>query len=116
MYLKKSKKIELCDQNKKIRYSFGNEITLLVDRNKVSTNPWHGMGSDISYSILIPNREYKYEVFFSAERLSERHKIYSGINVTKDDKILKTVECKERGLKNNIVDTNFGNDLSSPAR
>lgn len=101
---KGGKKIEVCDQGQKIRYSFGKEMILQVDRKDASTYQWNGVGRSMSYTVKVPSKDVEYEVFISMDRLTDKHEIDAGVNVLKGDKTLMTVKCTERDLENNIED------------
>lgn len=103
----KGKKIEVCDAQKTIQYSFGRpqrkpEIVLSIPRNQVSTYQWNGMGSHISYSVNVPNGNTVYNVFYAMDRLTEEHSIEAGVNVIINGKQIATVQCLEKNLVANL--------------
>lgn len=103
----KGKTIEVCDNKTEIVYSFGKsatkpEITIVKKRNEVTTSQWNGMGSSMYYDVSIPNNTTIYKVYFSVDRMSDRHKIDAGVNVTLNDKSIANVMCQEKGLINNL--------------
>lgn len=99
---KSKKKIEVCDLGKIIKYSFGSEFYLNVPRDKVSTYQWNGNGRYISYTVRIPNENYIYEVYLTADRLTEGHDISGGVSVEKNDEMKSNIKCVEKGMINNI--------------
>lgn len=99
---KSKKKIEVCDLDKKIKYSFGNEINLRIARDKVTTYQWNGAGRYMNYTVRIPNENYIYEVYFSGDRLTDEHGIYGGVYVEKNDEMKSNIKCVEKGMINNI--------------
>ena len=101
------KKIEVCDQGKKIRYTFGREMTLEVDRKDASTSQWKGIGGFITYSVTVPNKDVAYEVGISADRNTEEHEVHGGVYVSRGDKILANVKCIESSIVNNIEGINL---------
>lgn len=96
----KGKIIEACDLDSTISYSFGKsgkpELTLEVPRENASTRQWEGIGSLISYSVDIPNGNTVYSVFWSADRMSESHDLYAGVEVIIDGKSVATVSCNPK--------------------
>lgn len=104
---KGQKQILLCDNQATIDYSFGKkgqkpELALSVPRAEASTWQWAGIGRYISYSVTIPNGDYVYSVFWSADRLSEAHAVEAGVNVEKKGELLATILCTEQGMVNNL--------------
>lgn len=104
---KSGKLLEVCDANKNIQYSFGKpnkkpELSLSIPRNKASTYQWNGIGSHYNYSVFIPNDKVVYEVFWSANRMSEEHEISAGVLVNKKEKILATIYCINKTIINNM--------------
>ena len=104
----KSKKIEVCDLGKTIKYSYGKtgnpEIVLKLPRSHVSTSQWNGMGRYESYSVNIPNADVVYEVFDSRDRHTEKRE--AGVNVEQNGNLLTTVNCK-RNIKSQIIGINL---------
>jgi hypothetical protein len=78
------------------------EIVLSIPRNQVSTYQWNGMGSHISYSVNVPNGNTVYNVFYAMDRLTEKHSIEAGVNVTINGKQITTVKCLEKNLVANL--------------
>ena len=81
----KGKIIQVCDAGKMIEYSFGKakapEIVVRVPRNEASTSQWNGIGRYLSYAIDIPNGNTIYSVFWGSDRVTDEHKIETGVNV-----------------------------------
>ncbi|MGL6013150.1 MAG: hypothetical protein ACRC0J_16865 [Shewanella oncorhynchi] len=103
----KGKKIEVCDAEKTISYSFGKlhdkpEIVVNVPRNQASTYQWNGVGRYMSYSVNIPNGNTVYSVFWSFDRLSEDDEIKAGVNVETNSKSVATVKCSGKNIEQNI--------------
>jgi hypothetical protein len=103
----KGKQIEVCDAGKTIDYSFGKpqgkpEIEVKVARDNASTFQWAGIGSSMSYAVDIPNGKTTYNVFWSADRLSEQHAIEAGVNVLINKELVTTVNCASENIINNI--------------
>lgn len=98
-----NKQIEVCDTKKTINYSFGKlnkkpELSVSVPRDQATTWQWHGVGRYMSYSVSIPNGDYKYRVFWGVDRLSDNHEESAGVDVEKNGKLLATVNCKIKTL------------------
>ena len=51
------------------------------------------MGRSISYTVEIPNGDTRYVVFWSADRLSDKHPVEAGVGVDRDGTRLATVRC-----------------------
>lgn len=103
----KGKQIEVCDAGKTIEYSFGKpkvkpEIVVKVPRKDVSTSQWDGMGRYISYSVNIPNGSTTYNVFWATDKLTEEHAVEAGVNVETNNKLLATVNCSGKNIKQNL--------------
>lgn len=103
----KSKQIEVCDAGKTIVYSFGRphvkpEIVVTVLRDQATTSQWNGVGRYLSYAVDIPNGETVYNVFFSADRLSNEHAIEAGVNVLVKNNLAATVHCSGKNITNNL--------------
>lgn len=101
------KQIELCDAGKTIDYSFGKpqgkpEIALKVPRGQASTSQWAGVGRYESYSVEIPNGSTTYSVFWGVDRLSEKHAVEAGVDVTVNSQPAATVKCSGKNIINNI--------------
>lgn len=96
----KSKQIQVCDLGKNLRYHFGKanapELVLNIPREQASTQPWAGIGRYMSYSVDLPNGDTTYSVFWSVDRLDEKHSVSAGVNVLVKDKIVATVNCSEK--------------------
>ncbi len=113
---KSGKRIELCDARTTIRYQFGKpkaapDIVVSVPRNLATTSQWNGIGRYISYAVDIPNGNTVYSVFFSMDRLTERHSIEAGVNVLVDRKLVASVKCLESSIVNHLE----GVDLAETA-
>jgi hypothetical protein len=94
----KGKRIQVCDAGKTIDYSFGKpgvppEIVVRAPRGDASTSQWQGVGRYLSYSVKVPNGKTNYNVFWSADRLTEEHGIEAGVDVEVDGKRVATVKC-----------------------
>jgi hypothetical protein len=103
----KGKRIEVCDAEKTIDYSFGKpqgkpEIAIKVPRDQVSTFQWAGVGNAESYSVDIPNGKATYNVFWSLDRLSDAHTVEAGVNVFIDKNLATTVNCSGKDIVSNI--------------
>jgi hypothetical protein len=103
----KDKQIELCDMGKTIDYSFGKaqekpEITVQAPRDTASTYQWAGIGSAMSYSVDVPNGKTTYNVFWSADRLTDAHPIEAGVNVLNGKDLVATVNCSGKDIVNNL--------------
>ncbi len=102
------KRIEVCDAGKTIDYSFGYpnqkpEIVVRTPREQASTYQWRGVGRAIHYSVDVPNGDTVYRVFWSADRLSEAHRIDAGVEVEISRKHAATVKCAgEKHIMQNI--------------
>jgi hypothetical protein len=109
---KKSKRIEVCDLGKTIKYSFGKvgkpEIVIKVPRNRVTKFVSEGMGRwrTGEHAINIPNDNVVYQVFnefayFDGKFGGDN----GGVRVKKKGKLLATVNCKVGKTKSRIKET-----------
>lgn len=108
--------VEVCEAGKVIQYTFGRrgktpELALSAPRNKASTFQWPGVGRYINYSVTIPNGNTTYQVFFSADRLTEEHEIEAGINVEVDGEHVATVDCKPSSVIHNMEGIDLKSDF-----
>jgi len=98
------KRIEVCDDGKTIRYSFGRdkqpEILLKVPRDQASSYQWSGFGRAMTYSVNIPNGRFEYRVFAGAEK--DATEGYAGVNVVKDGEQIATVECDPKRVEEHL--------------
>ncbi|MGZ8984690.1 MAG: hypothetical protein ACXW11_12215 [Methylotenera sp.] len=106
---KAEKRIELCNEKTKIRYTFGPingkaEITLLVPKEKASTSQPDGQGRWYSYAVDIPNGKTIYTVFWGYDRRSEENDVEAGVHVTTPNGDLPTVYCLASGEITNNLD------------
>ncbi|MBE9013627.1 hypothetical protein IQ250_25910 [Pseudanabaenaceae cyanobacterium LEGE 13415] len=90
------KQILLYDGGRTIDYSFGKvddtpELSLQIPRSSATTRQWTGIGRSIFYSINVPNADVIYTVFWNADRQDQT--VAAGVNVTKNEKIIATVNC-----------------------
>lgn len=97
-----NKVIQLCDAGATINYSFGRpntqpELALQVPRHLASTWQWQGVGRWMSYSVVVPNGNTRYQIFFSVDRLSDEHPIEAGVDVEIGGKHIVRVECRDDG-------------------
>jgi hypothetical protein len=95
---KAAKRIELCNEKTKVRYTFGPkngvpEITLVVPKEKASTSQPDGQGRWISYAVYIPNGKTIYSVFWGYDRRSDEDDVEAGVHVTTRKGDLATVLC-----------------------
>ncbi|MGB6007773.1 hypothetical protein [Castellaniella sp.] len=105
----KGKAVEICDSDDILQYSFGTkghypELSLSVPRSEASTFQWDGRGSEITYSVQIPNGDTVYEVFTSMSRMSNEHEIVSGINVEVAGKHVATLTCLDDTVQQDMED------------
>ena len=104
----KGKLIQVCDSGKTIDYSFGKpnatpEVVVRAPRSEASTFQWKGVGRYLSYSVEVPNGDTRYSVFWSADRLTDEHKIDAGVIVEVNKKLVATVKCVgEKHIVQNI--------------
>lgn len=111
----KGKRIQLCDQQQTLEYSFGKpslkpEIVVQAPRSVASTSQWPGVGRWMSYTVEIPNGKTVYSVFWGVDRLSEEQGIEAGVNVEVEGKHVATVKC---GEKSKIIQNIEGIDLKA---
>lgn len=97
-----NKVIQLCDAGATINYRFGRpnaqpELALQVPRHLASTWQWQGVGRWMSYSVVVPNGDTRYQIFFSVDRLSDEHPIEAGVDVEIGGKHIVRVECQDDG-------------------
>jgi hypothetical protein len=107
---KAAKRIELCNEKTKVRYTFGPkngaaEITLSVPKEKASTSQPDGIGRWESYAVDIPNGKTVYSVFWGSDRLSAKHDVEAGVHVTTSKGNLITVHCAPRDDITNNLDS-----------
>jgi hypothetical protein len=105
-----AKRIELCNEKTKVRYTFGPingaaEITLLVPKEKASTSQPDGQGRSYSYAVYIPSGKTIYTVFWGYDRRSEEHEVEAGVHVTTPKGNLTTVYCLASGDITNSLDS-----------
>jgi hypothetical protein len=60
--------------------------------------------------VTIPNGDTHYEVFFSADRLSDYHTIDAGINVTVKRDHVATVKCRTNTLEQQLEGIDLAQD------
>lgn len=101
----KGKTVEVCDAGEKIQYSFGKkgaapEMALAVPRAAATTYQWSGIGRSMTYSVQIPNGRTLYEVFSSADKISQQ--VTFGINVVVDGQPAATLACKPGTVIDNL--------------
>lgn len=111
----KGKRIQLCDQQQTLEYSFGKsslkpEIVVQVPRSAATTSQWQGVGRWMSYTVEIPNGKTVYSVFWGVDRLSDEHGIEAGVNVEVNGKHAATVKC---GEESTIIQNMEGIDLKA---
>ena len=111
----KGKRIQLCDQQQTLEYSFGKpslkpEIVVQVPRSAATTSQWQGVGRWMSYSVGIPNGKTVYSVFWGVDRLSDEHGVEAGVNVEVEGKHVATVKCGEGST---IIQNMEGIDLKA---
>ena len=111
----KGKRIQLCDQQQTLEYSFGKpslkpEIVVQVPRSAATTSQWQGVGRWMSYSVEMPNGTTVYSVFWGVDRLSDEHGIEAGVHVEVNGKHAATVKC---GENSKIIQNMEGIDLKA---
>ena len=103
----KQKRVEVCDAESTINYSFGKlgekpELYLTVPRTSATTQQWDGMGP-MTYTVNIPNGKTVYSVFWSAQGDPEAAEhINAGIHVQIDGTSVTTVQCIPDTAEQNI--------------
>ncbi|MGV6810343.1 MAG: hypothetical protein ACWA5U_10770 [bacterium] len=110
-----NKHIEVCDANKTIQYTFGKvgkkpELSVAAVRDEVTTWQWQGVGRYMSYSVTVPNGDYKYRVFWGVDRLSPDSAEEAGVDVEKNGKLLATVKCKSDAITQNLEGVDLRSD------
>lgn len=103
----KGKAVEVCDSGDTLQYSFGKkgdapELAISVPRSMASTYQWDGTGSNIAYSVQIPNGNTVYEVFTAVNRMSDEHDMTAGINVEVAGKRAATLACQTETLVHDL--------------
>lgn len=94
------KQIQLLDQGKTLKYSFGKantpELVLNVPRSQVLYHPWGGVGRWISDSIDVPNGDTNYSIFYGVDRLTDAHAVEAGVNVEMPNGKYSQVLCNPK--------------------
>ncbi len=98
---KNNKILEVCDKGKTVSYSFGKdnkkpEQTFSTPKEKVLISPSGSKGSSESYSIIIPNGDINYNVYWNVEK--------SGVIVEIKGKEVASINCIKKTVIHNIVD------------
>lgn len=102
-----NKVIQVCDVGRNITYSFGKkdqtpELAIAINKDKVTTYQWEGIGRYENYSVNIPNGSNLYRVFHSIDKISQSSS--AGVEVSNKDNLLATVNCSpSRKIINNLI-------------
>lgn len=109
---KSGKLLEVCDAGKTINYSFGKankkpELALALSRNKVSTYQWSGVGRYENYSVMIPNGDTTYNVFWGIDKLAEGFPVEAGVTVEVKGKEVARILCVNKTVVHKLIDVNL---------
>lgn len=93
--------IQVCNENKNIRYSFGKyndkqEIELVVPKSDLRYKPWTGMGRYISEYLCIPNGSFEYCFNSSVDRSLEDKKIEQSLEVYNNSEYINSIEINSQ--------------------
>jgi hypothetical protein len=91
------KAVEVCLTEDAVTYRFGAkgkpELTLTSSLADADYTPWPGIGSSIWESIAFQNEGVTYEVWFSADRMTDEHPITGGIAISKNGASQAELTC-----------------------
>ena len=109
---KSGKLLEVCDAGKTIQYSFGKprkkpELSLALPRNKVSTYQWAGVGRYEHYSVMIPNGDTTYTVFWGVDKLAEGFPEEAGVTVEIKGREVARILCVNKTVVHKLIDVNL---------
>lgn len=109
------KKIELCDVDNNIKYSFGTpnktpDLAFSVPKEKASTYQWEGIGRTESYRVNISNADTAYQVFWENDRLKSVDAIDGGVGVSVRGKTVAIIHCLDKTIVNNLKGVNLKNE------
>lgn len=109
---KSGKHLEVCDAGKTITYSFGKnhrkpELSLAVPRNKVSTYQWAGIGRYENYSVIIPNGNATYSVFWGVDKLAKNFPEDAGVAVEIKGEEVAKILCINKTVEHNLIDVDL---------
>ena len=95
---KGDKTIGLFKQGNNFIYQYGSdlgkpELQLVRAESSVIKQPWNGVGREFWNNITLENKGYSYTIRSAYER-SENGSVTAGVNISKGDKYLTSVECK----------------------
>jgi hypothetical protein len=109
---KSGKLLEVCDAGKTINYSFGKankkpELALALPRNKVSTYQWSGVGRYENYSVMIPNGDTTYNVFWGIDKLAEGFPVEAGVTVEIKGREVARILCVNNTVVHKLIGVNL---------
>lgn len=109
---KSGKHLEVCDTGKTITYSFGKshkkpELSLAIPRRGVSTYQWSGIGRYENYSVIIPNGDATYSVFWGVDKLAEGYPEEAGVTVEIKEEEVARILCINKTVKHNLMDVDL---------
>lgn len=91
-----AKLVTLCDAGSSLRYTFGPmsaddpEMQLSVPRRNASTSQ-----GAAAQTIVLPNANTVYSVFWGVNRISDAHEVEAGVHVQVNGRHVATVLCQE---------------------
>lgn len=109
---KSSKLLEVCDAGKTIEYSFGKrskkpELSLALPRENVSTYQWGGVGRYENYSVIIPNGDTIYNVFWGVDKLAEGFPVEAGVMVEIKGRQVAKILCVNKTVVHKLIGVNL---------
>ena len=110
----KNKAVAVCDLGDTISYTYGKtgrkpELSLLLERKRVSTTQWQGIGRYENYAIYIPNGQTVYTLSHSRDKLKNNATLEAGILVETAGKQVASLACLSKGLVANLHGVNLSN-------
>ncbi len=90
--------LEVCLEGDAFTYAYGPvgrapELTLREPLANGTLYPWQGFGRAIAESIGFANGPFRYEVFYSVDRLDENHPSEGSVSVTRDGAEIAYIAC-----------------------
>jgi len=106
------KLLEVCDTGKTIQYSFGKpskkpELSLALPRKSVSTYQWAGVGRHENYSVIIPNGDTIYNVFWGVDKLAEGFPVEAGVMVEIKGREVAKILCVNKTVVHKLIGVNL---------
>lgn len=96
-----SKSVELCltPNERRVTYRFGPvdapEIELTRDFDEITMQPWSGVGRGIWDQVAIPNGDFSYDLYWSADKIDRT--VYGGVEVRRNANTVASLSCDAGG-------------------